>query len=270
MFMPKTLPVLILSLLLLAYVTGCTPEPSSGHISISQPSSTPTPSPTPTPPETTSTEPSHKKHARKGGRNPASVGSESPTSADPDTLLEQAADNLPTGQVAVNHPEQMKVSHADTVRVRISRDQAVDLSKGLPAEGHATEHDPIAISTSMKVQLFGEPDFDIKPLDDTEQLITNKGFTEWSFTVVPLRSGKLPLHVRITAIVRAAGIEKTKDFPVKDEFIQVRVSPMAAVGTFVSKNWQWLWSTILVPIALWLWNRQRKNKDKKDDSGKQP
>jgi hypothetical protein len=256
--MRKTLPVLILLLLLLANVTGCQQAPHSTQPP-SHASSSPTPSPTPPP---------HKKYARNGGRNPASVGSDSPTSADPDTLLEQAADNLPMGQVAVNHPEQMKVSRADTVRVRISRDQAADLSKGLPSEGHATEHDAIAVSTSMKVQLFGEPYFDIKPLDDTEQLITNKGFTEWSFTVVPLRSGKLPLHVRITAIVRAAGIEKTKDFPVKDEIIQVRVSPMAAVGSFVAKNWQWLWSTILVPIALWLWNRRRKNK--KDESGKQP
>lgn len=264
--MPKTLPVLILFLLLLAGVAGCKQAPPPAQHP-SHASSSPTPSPT-APPQTTSVEPPHKKHARKGGRNPASVAGDSPTSADPDTLLEQAADNLPMGQVAVNHPEQMKVSRADTVRVRISRDQAADLSRGLPSEGHATEHDVIAVSTSMKVQLFGEPNFDIKPLDDTEQLVTNKGFTEWAFMVVPLRAGKLPLHVRITAIVRAAGIEKTKDFPVKDEIIQVRVSPTAAIGSFVSKNWQWLWSTILVPIALWLWNRRRKNK--KDDSGKQP
>jgi hypothetical protein len=262
LFMPKTLQVLILFLLLLANVTGCRQAPRPP----SQVSSSPTP-PQPSPPLTTSTEPPHKKHAKKGGRSPASVGSESPASPDPDTLLEQAADNLPMGQVAVNRPEQMKVGRADTVRVRISRDQAADISKGLPAEGHATEHDAIAVSTSMKVQLFGDPYFDIKPLDDTEQLVTNRGFTEWSFTVVPLRSGRLPLHVRITAIVRAAGIEKTKDFPVKDEIIQVRVSPMAAVGSFVSKNWQWLWSTILVPLALWLWNRRRKNK--KDDSASQ-
>jgi hypothetical protein len=163
------------------------------------------------------------------------------------------------GQVAINHPEQMKVSRADTVRVRISRSQAADISKGLPAEGHKTEQGDIAVSTSMKVQLSGRPYFDITPLDDTEQLITNNGFTEWSFTVTPLKSGKLPLHVRITAIVRAAGVEKMKDFPVKDEIIQVQVSPIASVGSFVSKNWQWLWSAILVPIALWLWNRRRKN-----------
>jgi hypothetical protein len=164
------------------------------------------------------------------------------------------------GQVAVNHPEKMKVSRADTVRVRISRNEAADLSKGLPSEGHETEHDVIPVSTSMKVELFGEPYFDIKSLDATEQLITNNGFSEWSFTVIPLKSGRLPLHVRVTAIVRAAGIEETKDFPVKDEIIQVQVAPLAAVGSFVSKNWQWLWSTILVPIALWLWNRRRKNK----------
>ena len=164
------------------------------------------------------------------------------------------------GRIAVNHPEKMKVRRADTVRVRISRNEAADLSKGLPSEGHETEHDVIPVSTSMKVELFGDPYFDIKPLDATEQLITNKGFSEWSFTVIPLKSGRLPLHVRVTAIVRAAGMEETKDFPVKDEIIQVQVAPLAAVGAFVSKNWQWLWSTILVPIALWLWNRRRKNK----------
>jgi hypothetical protein len=254
--MLKILPLLILILLILAEATGCKQGPS-------QPSHTTSsgkPSPTPTP-HATSAQPPHKTHAKKGGRNPASVGIDSPTtSSDPETLIRQAADDLPMGQVAVNHPEKMKVSRADTVRVRISRNEAADLSKGLPSEGHETEHDVIPVSTSMKVELFGEPYFDIKSLDATEQLITNNGFSEWSFTVIPLKSGRLPLHVRVTAIVRAAGIEETKDFPVKDEIIQVQVAPLAAVGSFVSKNWQWLWSTILVPIALWLWNRRKKTK----------
>jgi hypothetical protein len=255
--MCKIIDVLVVCILVTA-MTGCqqerqpTPLPSHGS-SAQRPSATPTPNPSPTPP-------THKILAKKGRRSPASDGSAPPTSADTDTLLKQAADNLPIGQVAINHPEQMKVSRADTVRVRISRSQAEALSQGLPTEGHETEQSAIAVSTSMKVQLSGEPYFDITALDDTEQLITNKGYTEWSFTVTPLRSGKLPLHVRITAIVRAAGIEKMKDFPVKDEIIQVQVSPLATVGAFVSKNWQWLWSAILVPIALWLWKRRKNQK----------
>jgi hypothetical protein len=175
-------------------------------------------------------------------------------------LLEQAADSLPLGQVAVNHPQEMKVSQPDTVQVRISRDQQAELSKDLAA-GQVAAHDTLPISTSMKVTLVGAPYFDVKNLDRTEQLITNSGYTQWSFTVTPLQSGKLPLHVRISAVVRAGGVEKSKDFPVKDEIIEVHVSPMAAMQTFVANNWQWLWSTILVPIAAWVWShRRRKNK----------
>jgi len=83
-----------------------------------------------------------------------------------------------------------------------------------------------------------------------------------------LQSGSLPLHVRITAVVRAAGVEKTKDFPVKDEIIKVRVSYGAEISDFFSNNWQWLWSAILVPVGVWLWSKRRKDKRSVDSERK--
>jgi hypothetical protein len=268
-YMPKICTLLVILLLL----TGCNsaPEHSSSQPSPAKPaprpdSPTPTSSQIPVPAPFPKGRNHDKKRATQhaSDRIPASV--ESP---DPDAVLEQAADNLPLGKVAIQHPEQMKVSQSETVKVRISRDKLADLTKDLPTEGQVTAQEAIAVSTSMKVELLGPPYFDIKSLDSTEQLITNNSFTEWSFTVTPLRSGELPLHVRITAVIRAAGIEKTKDFPVKDEIINVRVAPLAAVGAFVAKNWQWLWSTILVPVALGLW-KLRQNKNKNANSGKLP
>ncbi len=241
------------------------PQPSAKPPQATSPSGLPQASPP------TALPPAKRQHDRKhseslsADRSPASVENPAPappppTTQDPDALLEQAADNLPLGQVAVNHPQQMKVSQPDTVQVRISRDQQAQLSSDLSA-GQVAAHDTLPISTSMKVTLVGAPYFDVKNLDRTEQLITHSGYSQWSFTVTPLQSGKLPLHVRISAVVRAGGVEKSKDFPVKDEIIEVSVSPMAAMQTFVANNWQWLWSTILVPVGAWAWSqRRRKNK----------
>jgi hypothetical protein len=175
-------------------------------------------------------------------------------------LLQQAADKLPLGKVDVNHPTAMKVNQTGTVYVRISRDQQADLTKDLAGNGNSDLKDSLPVSTSMKVDIKSDSNFKVESLDSREQLITSSGYTQWSFAVTPLQSGSLPLHVRISAIISANGVQKNKDFPVKDETIQVSVSPVAVVEGFVSNNWQWLWSTFVIPIGAWILHRRRKKK----------
>lgn len=170
-----------------------------------------------------------------------------------DDRLQQAVDGLPLGDVIFHHPEEMQLRKQETVQVRISQDQKTDLLRGLPANG-ITERDQIKISTSMKVRLSGDANFDIKPLADEEQLVTKKDYTEWSFTVLPLRKGNWPLHLVVTAVIRTPwGTEKYKDYPVKDEFVQVRVTPFHVIEYFVGDNWQWILTALLIPLAAGAW-----------------
>jgi hypothetical protein len=203
--------------------------------------------------------------AKKGARKAHETLVSETASMDPDQVLQNAVDSLPVGQVAFNHPNEMKMGEAREVQVRISRDVAADISSGLTPTGtgakdQITEHQQIKVSTSMKVQLHGEPYFDIKPLTDEEQLISKTGFTEWKFTVIPLQGGKWPLHLTVTAVVHAADREKVKNLEVLDEQVTVQVSTLEVVESFVGNNWQWLIGTIFVPIGAWLLPKFRKKK----------
>lgn len=186
---------------------------------------------------------------------------------DPDQVLQNAVDSLPVGKVLFNHPTEMKMGEAREVQVRISRDVAADLSSGLTPSGTAAkdqimEQQQIKVSTSMKVQVHGEPYFDVKPLTDEEQLIDKSGFTEWKFTVIPLQGGKWPLHLTVTAVVHAADREKVKNLEVLDEQVTVQVSTLEVVESFIGNNWQWLIGTIIVPIGAWLLPKLRKKKSR--------
>jgi hypothetical protein len=187
-----------------------------------------------------------------------------------DDRLQQAVDGLPLGDVVFQHPAEMQLRKQETVQVRISQDQKTDLLRGLPANG-ITERDQIKISTSMKVRLSGDPNFEIRPLTDEEQLVTKKNYTEWSFTVLPLRKGNWPLHLVVTAVIRTPwGTEKSKDYPVKDEFVLVRVTPFHVIEYFVGDNWQWILTAILIPLVVWAWKRRVKPRRKKAAAASTP
>lgn len=210
---------------------------------------------------------------KKGARRPhetlvsETAPTSAPPSADPDQVLQNAVDSLPVGKVLFNHPSEMKMGEAKEVQVRITRDVAIDISTGLTTPGTATkdqitEQQQIKVSTSMKVQLHGEPYFDVKPLTDEEQLISKTGFTEWKFTVIPLQGGKWPLHLTVTAVVHAADREKVKNLEVLDEQVTVQVSTLEVVEAFIGNNWQWLIGTIFIPVGAWLLPKLRKKKSR--------
>lgn len=183
-----------------------------------------------------------------------------------EATLQNAIDTLPTGQVAFHHPSEMQVDQAEEVQVIISRDVTANLALDLPQSddtGHheITESQQIKISTSMKVQLNGDPYFKVTPLTSSEeQLIETSGSTEWRFTVVPLQKGRWPLHLTVTAVVRAADLEKVKDLKVLDEQVTVTISTFAVVESFIVGNWQWFCGTLLIPLAVWLWPKLRSGK----------
>ena len=208
-----------------------------------------------------------KKGAKKAHETPVSMTTTTTTPADPDQVLQNAVDALPVGKVLFNHPSEMKMGEAKEVQVRIARDVATDISTGLTTPGTATkdqitEQQQIKVSTSMKVQLHGEPYFDVKPLTDEEQLISKTGFTEWKFTVIPLQGGKWPLHLTVTAVVHAADREKVKNLEVLDEQVTVQVSAMEVVEAFIGNNWQWLIGTIFIPVGAWLLPKLKKKKSR--------
>ncbi len=104
----------------------------------------------------------------------------------------------------------------------------------------------------MKVHLSGE-DFKIMPLNEEEQFIEEKGFTEWAWEVTPQKSGTMKLHLQVTLRIRLPFGEEKKDYPVIDREIYVQINPIYSIKSFAVKYWQWIASTLILPLAVWVW-----------------
>jgi len=89
----------------------------------------------------------------------------------------------------------------------------------------------ILISPSMKAALFGK-DFNIKNISNEEQKINYElGITTWEWDVIPKKSGKLNLEVRLSMIV-----PNFKDLPSMVETVEVDVDWWESFVLFYQEN----------------------------------
>jgi hypothetical protein len=115
----------------------------------------------------------------------------------------------------------------------------------------------------MKAKLVGDG-FEVTPLSEEEQFVTDDTYTEWAWDVKPLQSGERKLNLTVTVKVIAEGLgERARDIPVITRTVVVEVDPVYTVTSFVGDNWQWLWTAILVPIAGWGWVYYSKKRAKR-------
>ncbi|TAA74551.1 MAG: hypothetical protein CDV28_12323 [Candidatus Electronema aureum] len=158
---------------------------------------------------------------------------------------------LPIGRILFNPPNTMKLGISERVEVRISRELYLNLRSNLKGSGFP-QIEELKISELMKVRLSGD-DFQIVPLNEAEQILGEKGFTEWVWDVVPLNRGRKVLHLHVTLRIRLPFGEEKKDHPVLDKEIYVQINPIYSSKLFVVKYWQWIASTLILPLAAWAW-----------------
>src|SRR5258708_9250185 len=182
--------------------------------------------------------------------------------------IQAMLDSLPDASTAVLHPEPMQVQRADKVIVRISRSSKIDITvvpagQLAPTQQMVIEAGAVKATPYMHVRVTGDPYFTVAAISDEEQFVGNES-AEWSFNVVPQKSGKWPLHIMMTNVLRTdSGTERVKDYPAKEEYITVSVLPAGAwARKFVRENWQWLWTTIVGPVALFIWAHRRRRRKK--------
>jgi hypothetical protein len=172
--------------------------------------------------------------------------------------VQQILDSLPEGRITFNPPEKMFVGKQERLEVRISQDLQADLARDLVGTGTART-ELIPVSQSMKISLLGKPYFNVESLNSEEQLITTKGFTQWSWDVTPLETGEHPLHLSVRVVIRLQdGSEKTKDYPVKDTFVLVKITPRTWISRFLRNDWHWIAGTLLLPLAAFVVKKIRK------------
>ena len=159
--------------------------------------------------------------------------------------------------IAFNVPQHIDLDKTAEIQLLLSLDQTVSQLQSQLEEAGARTGSQIRVSQSMEAALTG-PHFQIEAITPEAQAITQHGATEWKWEVVPKKSGRLNLHLTLTAIVEMEGRSVKHAIRTFDKTIEINVSFNQRATAFIEENWKWLWATILVPLAAWLLRRRRK------------
>jgi hypothetical protein len=158
------------------------------------------------------------------------------------------------GNVVYKIPSEMSVRSVSKVLVRISK-STVHIYENL--NGVVISSD-IAVTEKMEVRLIDPSSsdsrmFDIVSTNNSEQIIENDlSYTEWYWSVTPLRSGKGNLKI-VISIIRENGV---KELVYEDE-ISVKMDFIKQLKFFFGKYWQWLFGSVLIPFVVWFYNRKK-------------
>ncbi len=117
------------------------------------------------------------------------------------------------GKVLYHIPGMMQVEKWTRCTIRLAWEELI-LSEGLriPEEERVVES--IRMGNVMQVSLEESQNgqnFEINPLNNTEQFISEDEFTEWLFDVKPHKEGTFTLILRVTLIQIIEGFERKKD-----------------------------------------------------------
>jgi hypothetical protein len=154
------------------------------------------------------------------------------------------------GRVIYQIPSDMRVGKQYIVFLRISRNKnEVEILNGLSGEVISSV---IPTSNTMSVELIDPSDkdrkiFNIAPINsNTQSVLEGISFTEWTWTVTPIRSGTSNLKIVIKIVENDLPIEK-----VYSQEVKIKVNPTLQVWMFIEKWWMWIITTILIPAISW-------------------
>lgn len=170
--------------------------------------------------------------------------------------LKKETNEIKIGHVLYQTPDTMIVLVESKVIVRISKDKSIDNTlDGISGKVNVV---PINVTDKMEVKLVdpspdNDPSFSVKSVNKSEQEVDGETYTEWEFTVVPLRKGKHELKL-VISIFRDG---KSKE-QVWSDTIQVKANTPKRILTFWEKYWQYLMSTFIIPIFVFFWKRRKK------------
>jgi hypothetical protein len=163
---------------------------------------------------------------------------------DLDKIIQEEFKKLSPGQILFNPADQMQVGVTERVEVRIAKGLTKDLAKGLRGRGDP-EIEKIKVGTFMTARLTGSA-FEIKSLNNEEQMVEDGGHTQWNWDVTPLKNGthSLILTATVRIVIEGYG-EQKKDCPVFEKKINVKVNRVYSAIKFLKTYWQWIITTLI-------------------------
>lgn len=165
-------------------------------------------------------------------------------------VLKEELSSFNFGKMVFNPPNSMSTGEKYRIECRIAQSLKTNIASKLKGQG-VPQTEIIRVSELMSVKLDGE-NFEIFEHSSQEQILSDNGYTEWSWDVRPLKSGlqKMTLHISIR--IRLPYGEERKDHPVLNYEVDVKVNAPYQIRTFFSNNWKWVAGSALLPLIGWI------------------
>jgi hypothetical protein len=188
-----------------------------------------------------------------------------------ETPVIQTKEVRPRGLIAYSVPNEMQVGEDYLVKVRISKqndktvllvgDREITISDNL----EDVRVESITVSPIMSASLLSSKrDFEITTLSTEIQNIDDEGYTEWSWSVIPLQGGENNLKLNVKIRIQEEGKDYYKDITVFERKIKVKSNLGSSIKDFIFKNWEWFMGVIFIPLFQWLWLLWKRKKEEKD------
>ncbi len=177
------------------------------------------------------------------------------------TKVVKESSDLSNGRIVYKIPEKMKILSTYKVLVRISKSKAVvSIYDSLNDVVRTSE---IPVTETMEVKLIDlspkeEKAFEIVDENNAVQIVDNGDtYTEWSWSVTPMRVGNSKLEV-VVSVIRG---DAKKDI-VYEDTVEVEKDVWTQIVFFWDEYWKWIMTTLIIPFIVWFY-KNRKNKKNK-------
>jgi len=163
------------------------------------------------------------------------------------------------GQIVYNIPDTMNVLQDYKIVIRISKESnLIDIQENLNGR---TVRSELRVENRMEVKVVDPSgnNFNIIPINRERQLVENGEYTQWSFSVTPLKSGE---NLKLDLVVSIIIGEDIKEIVYTDSVL-VKSSPTKQVKSWWDRNWNWMVEVMLIPFGIWIWNYVRDRLKKK-------
>lgn len=163
------------------------------------------------------------------------------------------------GQIVYNIPDTMDVFQDYKIVIRISKESnLIEIKENL--NGRTVRSD-LRVENRMEVKVVDPSgdNFKIIPINRERQLVESGEYTQWSFSVTPLKIGEdLKLDLVVSIIVG----EDVKEIVYTDSVL-VKSSPTKQIKSWWDRNWSWMVEVMLIPFGIWIWNYLKEKFKKK-------
>jgi len=158
------------------------------------------------------------------------------------------------GSIVYSIPDSMIIGKNYRIKIRIQSGASDIKSSDLSN----VRKSKIRTSSVMGVNLL-DPEgnaFKITKINGEEQIVESSHFTQWDFSVSPIKSGKKNLLVKV-----AIKTDKGEKEIVFEDDVVVKNKVSIRIKSFWEENWKWVFSTLLIPIFLYFWSKGKKGQD---------